>query len=487
MGQRVGRGGSASQRCKGSRRKRRGPYLRGLVPVVLWLVALVAGCGQARPPLVVIVVFDALRADRLTQYGHAGYESPISPGLERLVQRGTVFENAYAPASYTTASTASIFTGQLPVHHGSLRQGAVLHEEHVTLTELAAARGYQTRGISFNPVIADSTQFTQGFDDFVEREAGSPFNLYPDIEQGLERLRAWLAETPRTPTYLYFQAMNTHGPYLVPRDQQAVLLGRNPLSGFRYYGQPMADILAGRLERRSEVTPRYLQSMNQRYDTAVRYSTDRLGVFLHELEESGRFDDAMIVVTSDHGDELFEHGGFSHGYTLYEEVIRVPLIVKLPGQQRPSRVATRVSIMDIYPTLADVIGAEISHAIDGRSLVAMIEGEVAGAEAAVERPIPLFVDFSPRLQGRGVILGDHKYLRIDENYKGVRGSQRLFNLASDPAEQHDLLASRDAEALAIARTLSEALGQAASAEGLPEAEVQTSLDAEHLRALGYAE
>jgi arylsulfatase A-like enzyme len=453
---------------------------------MLWLVALVAGCGQTPPPLVVIVVFDALRADRLTQYGHAGYESPISPGLERLVQRGTVFENAYAPASYTTASTASLFTGQLPVHHGSFRQGAVLQEELVTLTELAASRGYQTRGISFNPVIADSTQFTQGFDDFVEREKGSPFNLYPDIEQGLERMRAWLTETSRTPTYLYFQAMNTHGPYLVPRDQQAVLLGRNPLSDFRYYGQPMADILAGDLERRSEVTPRYLQSMNERYDTAVRYSTDRLGVFLHELEESGRFDDAMIVVTSDHGDELFEHGGFSHGYTLYEEVIRVPLIVKLPGQQGPSRVATRVSIMDIYPTVADVIGAEISHEIDGSSLVAMIKGEVDGQETAVDHSIPLLVEFSPRLRGRGVISGNHKYLRIDESYEGIQGGERLFDLASDPAERHDLLESRDAEALSIARALSEAQRMAARATGFPEAEVQTSLDAEHLRALGYA-
>ena len=455
--------------------------------VMPWLVALVAGCGSTPPPLVVIVVFDALRADRLTQYGYAGYESPISPGFERLAQSGTVFENAYAPASYTTASTASIFTGRLPVHHGSIRQGAVLQEENVTLAELAASRGYQTRGISFNPVIADSTHFTQGFDDFVEREKGSPFNLYPDIEQGLERLRAWLSEKPRTPTYLYFQAMNTHGPYLVPRDQQALLLGRNPLPDFRYYGQPMADILAGDLERRSEVTPRYLQSMNERYDTAVRYSTDRIGAFLQELEASGRFDDALIVVTSDHGDELFEHGGFSHGYTLYEEVIRVPLIVKLPGQHRPSRVATRVSIMDIYPTVAAVIGAEISHEIDGRNLVEMIEGEANAKEFSVDHPIPLLVEFSPRLRGHGVISGNHKYLRIDESYEGVRGRELLFDLATDPAEQRDLLESRGAEARSIAQTLSAIQGQVTRAAGLPEAEVQTSLDAEHLRALGYAQ
>ena len=460
----------------------------GLLLVLLCLAASLLWRSRVEPPLVVVVVFDALRADHLSQYGYARYDRPVSPGLDLLVEHGTLFENAYAPASYTTASTASIFTGLSPLGHGSRRQAAVLRDEHVTLTELAAGRGYQTRGISFNPVVADATGFTQGFADFVEREKDSPFNLYPDIEQGFDRLRSWLLESPGTPTYLYFQAMNTHGPYLVPQGQQDVLLGRDPLLDFRYYGEPMADILNGNLERRSEITARYMQSMNEIYDTAVRYSTDRLGVFLQELADSGRFDDALIVVTADHGDELFDHGGFSHGYTLYEEVIRVPLIVKLPGQQSGSRVKNRVSIMDIYPTVAEVLGAEIDHPIDGRSLVGMIQNP---GQDKTDHPIPLLVEFLPRLRARGMISGDHKFIQIEESYEGVRGAQRLFDLVSDPAERRDQLNSRDprarAVAHAVAQGLGESLAQIASASRLPEAEVQTSIDAEHLRALGYVQ
>ena len=446
------------------------------------IAVLTLSCGgNSPPPLVILIVFDALRADRLSQYD---YPLDTSPGLAFLASRATVFRNAYAPSSYTTASTASIFTGQSPLRHGTLLQGARLREEHVTLTELLAQSGYHTRGISFNPVVSSETGFSQGFRDFLQRESGSPFNVYPDIEQGIEHLRSWLGEETRQPSYLYFQPMNTHGPYFVPREHVAALYGRPPLATFRYYDQPMAAILTGDIERRAEVTPEYLRSMNERYDTAVRYSTDRIGAFFEELERSGRFDEALIVVSADHGDELFEHGGFSHGYTLKEEVIRVPLIVKLPGQKRPALVTRRVSIMDIYPSVAQVVGAIPPHDIDGASLLHLIEGR----EDAVSGPAPaltLVADFLPRLKARGVIAGNHKLVAVEHSYDGAGRRVELHDLAQDPREELDRFAREPTLARELLSRLADDLA-GFEAEALPDAEIAAGLDLEHLRALGYA-
>jgi len=450
---------------------------------LLLLAAAQQGCSQASRsgvPLVLVVVFDALRADHLSQYGYA---LPTSPGLDRLAETGSVFLHAYAPTSYTTASTASIVTGQSPLRHGTRRQGSRLDASVLTLAELVSAEGFTTRGISFNPVVAHATGFAQGFDDFVERERGSPFNLYPDIELGLERIRGWLAEPGTGPHFVYFQPMNTHGPYLVPEASQTVLLGRPPRAGFRYYDEPMKQILGGHIERRAEVTPDYVASASERYDTAIRYSTDALGAFLSELERADLYDDALIVVTADHGDELFEHGGFSHGYSLYEEVIHVPLIVKLPRQRSGRRIATRVSVMDVFATVADVVGARTPEAVEGRSLIPVAEG--IGPDA--EEPLHLVVDFPPRLDAHGIIDGRHKLIAIDRNYEGARKKLRLYDLHADPDERSNLAQARPDLVDALLEKLGHGVRRYELASALPSAPVSDELDLERLRALGYAE
>ncbi len=432
--------------------------------------------------LVFVFVLDALRADHLSQYG---YERDTSPGLDALAEVGTVFERAYAPSSYTTSSTASLFTGKAPLRHGASRQGAKLRGLHETFAEVLSGAGYVARGISFNPVVADSTGFTQGFADFVEREPGSPFNLYPDVHQGLERMLAWLDEHPDESQLLYFQVMNTHGPYLVPKDAADTLLGRPPRPDFQYYRSPMGEILGGGIAHRADVTPEYVASGIERYDTAIRYTTDQLGAFFAELQTRGLFDDALIVVTSDHGDEFFEHGGFSHGYSLYEEVVHVPLLVKLPGQREARRVSSRVTLMDVLPTLAEAAGVAPPDDLDGRSLLAAARGEADRANEA-DSALTFRVDFAPRLIGGGIAVGKHKLIAIEENYEGARQVLRLYDLEADPRERDDL-AAREPELTKqlLSRLAEESHDQLATAP--PRGEVVKDLDRERLRALGYVE
>lgn len=465
---------------------RRAAARRALASAALALLAGGAGgcfvAAEPTPRLVIVVVLDALRSDHLSQYG---YSLPTSPGLDRLTASATLFENAYAPASYTTASTASILTGQSPLRHRARLQAAVLRPELTTTTELLAQRGYLTRGISFNPVVSAACGFAQGFHDFMEREAGSPFNLYPDISVGLAQLERWLSAPGDEPAFLYFQAMNTHGPYRVPESARSALFGRPPVTGFHYYDELMTDILHGRLERRAEVGARYVQSAREQYDTAIRYSTDELGTFFAWLQERGRFDDALIVLTADHGDELFEHGGFSHGYSLQEEVLRVPLIVKLPGQKTAARVSTRVSVMDIHPTLTEAAGVTPGPALDGRSLFPLLRGR--SPDATWERPLHLSALFPGRLDASGIISGHEKLIAIRESYEGVRRKLRLYDLESDPREEHNLARERLARARELVALLDRDIERFERVAGAGDAEPSPEVDVARLRALGYAE
>lgn len=171
--------------------------------------------------------------------------------------------------------------------------------------------------------------------------------------------------------------MNAHGPYRVPEEHQADLLGRSPRPGFRDYGNAMKAILReGRLGKRQAVGEALLTSLDEQYDTAVRYTLDQLAARFRSLERRGLYDDALIVLTSDHGEELFEHGGFSHGYSLHEELLRVPLSIKLPKQRTGVRVTSRVSLADVTPTVLDAVGLTwTTEALlgDGRSLLPILE------------------------------------------------------------------------------------------------------------------
>ena len=280
--------------------------------------------------------------------------------------------------------------------------------------------------------------------------------------------------------------MNTHGPYLVPEEARDTLLGRAPRGDFQYYRAPMGEILAGDIARRADVTEAYVESGVERYDTAIRHATDQLGHFLAELRAKGLFDDALIVVTADHGDEFFEHGGFSHGYSLHEEVVRVPLLVKLPGQVSGRRVAARVTLMDVLPTLAQAVGAAPPQDLDGRSLLPLLTGSAAGEAHAADEALHLSVEFPPRLVGRGLIEGRHKLIAIEHNYEGATRELRLYDLHADPGEQRDL-AAREPEIAQSMLTRLMAHARNESQRAAPPAAVVDELDRESLRALGYVE
>jgi arylsulfatase A-like enzyme len=424
----------------------------------------------ARPNVVLIVV-DTLRADRLQ--GVAEDRDTLGP-VAALAAQSTRYDAAYAPASWTRPSVATVFTGMLPARHQAKIGGtSKLSTALPTLAEQLSGAGWATAGYSANVVVSRASGFDQGFERFLDYEGG--VQAYPDIEIMMRQARAWLHTAP-SPFFLYLQPMNAHGPYRVPAPYRKVLLGRAPSDEFDYEKPPRTTLMAGRLAERERIGESYVASLCDQYDTAVRYSMEMVGGLFSDLKRLGLWESSLVILTSDHGEEIYDHGGFSHAYTLFEEVVRVPLLVKLPGQTEPAARSDRVSLADLYPTVLEVVGLPIPGHLDGRSLLAPPEPE---------RELVFELNNPERFLGRALLSGNYKLVETVVDYQGRRDQIALYDLSADPTESLDLAASHPELAARLHERLEALFAEYASrAPDLPE-EGEAELDEDTLRALGY--
>ena len=280
--------------------------------------------------------------------------------------------------------------------------------------------------------------------------------------------------------------MNCHGPYRVPRKARTRLLGRKPVSGFKYYRGAMGEIMRRHnLSARWKVNDKYVQSAREQQMTAVRYATDEVGKMLAKLQASGRYDNALIIVTADHGEELFDHGGFSHGYTLHREVVQVPLIIKFPGQTEARVVDGHASLMDIVPTVLAAVGLPATTA-EGGPLDGINLGDASLGDRLPDRPLVFDLDWSKRTVARGLLLGDTHLIHIQQSYDGKADVRELYDVKLDPKEKQDL-AKADPVRLAQAAATLDQLWATLRA-GTPVVEnVLSEMDAEKLKLLGSME
>ncbi len=439
-------------------------------------------------PSVLMVVVDTLRADRLSQYGH-----PVatSPALDRLTSQATVFERAYGTSSWTIPSTTSLLTSLHPARHKAVEQGATLNPDIVTIAELLKKAGYATAGFSYNIHITNKHGYNQGFDTFLDYDGD--VMAYPDISEMIGSAHDWLeGYDERKPFFMYLQPMNCHGPYKVPEAHRRDLFKRGPAKGFKYYGAIMRDIMwKGKVERRKDVTKPYLKSLGQQYDASVRYSTDQVARLFDTLIRKGLWDNTLVIFTADHGEELFEHGGFAHAYTLYEEVIHVPMIVKLPKQRESARSDAFVSLMDLYPTITDIMNIPIEHRIDGLSLMPVLGASMGKREKKGDRErfddreLLLHLAWKGRGLMKGLYDGRRKYIDLKHDYTKTKNKKYLFDLASDPAELDNRLPAEEKRAEKMHKDMT-AMWKAYSniAFDAPK-NVLNEMNVEALKALGY--
>ncbi|MGH9334019.1 MAG: sulfatase family protein, partial [Vicinamibacteria bacterium] len=385
--------------------------------------------NDARPLNLVVLVLDALRADRLSS---SGYPRDTSPEIDRMAAESAVFERAYSQSSFTAASLPSILSGLYVQQHGA-HLFARLAEEVETLPEVLSARGYRTIALSANPFFSAEFGMAQGFAEFHPLYETSPV-----VRRGIDgavlaedfipELAGLLAKSGSEPFFLYLHFMQPHEPYVAPP----------PFLG--YYGEPrgspaeVAERLKALLKKPgASLSEDERQYVRDRYDENVRYADRQAGRVLGLLRGLGLEENTVLVLTADHGEELFDHGDATHGGHLYDETVHVPLIVRAPGVPA-RRIATLVQSIDLASTLLDIAGAASSLGA-GRSLLPLMRGK---SEAAPEGSQAVFASLP---SGAAMIRTDrHKLIR------DPAGAWELYDLVDDPDERTNV-ATKDPERL----------------------------------------
>jgi arylsulfatase A-like enzyme len=477
------------------------------------------------PVHLLLVTVDTLRADRTSAYG---YRRDTTPNLSALAEEGVRFERAYSSAPFTAPSHASLFTGQVTQTHGVLTWGVPLASGSLTLAEIAAEQGYATAAFYNHPSL-ETCDVLRGFE--VQRP-----EVFGPWQDTLANFEAWLdgrAGVDDRPTCTWIHLWDVHRPYGYRNwywfQEQTGRSGADLELSFAESGYgPEHDPRIGRREehynvreaRRAAPLPlggeladnqqpqgsrvfdeRDWRSIADRYDNGVRYVDDGLGALVDLLEERDLLDDTLLVITADHGETLTERPEvwFTHDPYLYEETLRVPLILRLPGGAHAGRVVEGglARSIDILPTFLDWAGLEDPAGIQGRSLRPWIEGRDSDPARPVlaqtqtrhakERQQSLPAGATGWLEHRiAFVEGDRKLIEhLDLNGEPVR--RELYDLGADPAERADLAARPEhaAEVAELARSL-ELLRGALPIAGSALAEM-TCEECLNLQRMGYVE
>ena len=441
------------------------PALRILV------AALLAACfacrpADERPPNVIIYLVDTLRADRLGCYGYA---RGISPRIDRFARESVLFEDAVAQSAWTRPAVTSLLTGLDPHHHGVQQRLHALAGSFDTLPEMLHRQGYQTAGFVSSAVITAQFGFDQGFDTFVQRTKETIEPQRPTSEWVNEEAFRWLDRRDRKrPFFLFLHTLDPHMPY-------------RPSEAWRRRLAPNADPQAGEVPKvvalrdgLRPATPKDRAELSALYDAEIAGNDAAFGKLVAELRRRGLYDSLVLVFVSDHGEELFDHGGWEHGATLYQELVHVPLLVKLPrGEGKGKRIGETVRQIDVLPTILDVLGAEVPRGIGGRSLLPLL---------SAPSPRPPVAFSSLDVDGRRIesaLVGNRKLIHTLAHDQRPFGME-LYDLASDPAERRNLIAAHpDA-----ARSLAPLLERKTPSPEAPAVPLDRELEAQ-LRALGY--
>ena len=418
--------------------------------------------GNARSNVILIVV-DTLRKDHLGAYG---YLRPTSPNIDRLASESMRYTRCFSQAPWTTPSVGALLTSLYPSRLAIRDIPNALDDEFELLPEMLQRSGYVTGGIVSHEFLGSRWNFDQGFDEFHDDLAGSHDSVSsPDVT---DRAISFVERRATKPFFLFVHYFDPHHLYL-------------PHEGFRFedsadYNGPLSPEITPRQLNRlpqdaiGDGEVRYLKAL---YDSEVAFTDHHLGRLLDDLRKRGLYEDALIVFTSDHGEEFFDHRGFGHTTTLYDELINVPLLIKLPGRTDGSVSHRTVALIDVLPTILEILDLPPPSGLDGRSLLALdSETEERTVMSETSRGEAL----------RAVIQGPMKLI-----HDLILNRTVLFDLQADPGEQHDLAGSGMEREPLLREALDRWLELEFPGGGRPRRVQLSEEDQKRLRALGYVE
>jgi len=413
--------------------------------------ALTAGCGAGgqQRPNVLLVVISNLRADHISA---AGYRRATTPNIDAIAAKGTFYETAVSPAPWTLAAHASILTGLFPAEHAVVYEHPVLEESLDTLPETLQAAGYATVAVSTESAIGQANGFGQGFETFTElhpEQEGSPDDGAARAESALTD---WLGERKGTfrdkPFFAYVVLSNPALPFSPPGEYRQQFLDKAlPL--------PHLDRLTqlwipwARQYSLGLVTPsaEEMGALVSLYDGEIGYADYRLGRIVAALDDMGLGDDTLVVVTSDHGEDLGDHGMLSDTANLYDSVVRVPLVMSLPGRiAEGRRVTDQVETVDLMGAIVALTAKDAPAALPTAGPITPRQAAFMEARydpAAIRYYASVMPGADVSIYERhlaGVRTSEFKYILTSRN------TETLFDLQADPGENSPAVNSHPEEA-----------------------------------------
>jgi arylsulfatase A-like enzyme len=454
--------------------------------------------APASERLALLISIDTLRPDRLGLYGA---ERDTSPELERLARDAVVFETAVASSPWTIPSHATMLTSVDPRVHGANAK-APIADSVPLLAELLRAAGWQTAGFVDTAYLGRKFGFDRGFEHYDDDDP-PPGDYRRGAAVTRQRALDWLAAADERPAFVFWHIMDVHGPYWTSA----------PFSGkYRATVAPPPEAGDPRLEQLRDLAYHdYLRldrfasfdELVAAYDEGIAAVDAAIGGLLDVLRAAGVYDQALIVVTADHGESFLDHGVWvGHGLFLTDDEIRVPLIVKLPGNRWAGRrVHDLVGLVDLAPSVLDALGVTPPPTFQGKSLLSPAPGEsgslpqsvygLSGNTGAEFVRTGGFKFITAAPAGSDKILHRHLKSRggIEVDVEPLAGEQ-LYNLRRDPRETTSLAAAEDPQTIATLRALiaRRDAEDVARSQGVPPPAAQlTAAEEARLKALGYVD
>jgi arylsulfatase A-like enzyme len=409
------------------------------------LAALACTPPRVARPNVLFISIDTLRADHLGAYG---YTRPTSPRIDEFAKTAVLFEQAHSSASWTLPSLTSLMTSLYSSTHGCWKIESRLDPSFHTLAELLRNAGYDTAMVASHVFLSSRYGLQKGFTHVDSRILQTDQNITsPEIsDKGIQWLRQKAAVKDGIPWFLWLHYFDPHDTYL-------------PHPGF-----------SEKFGMKEEI---------DLYDGEIAFTDHYVGKLLDELARLKLDEDTIVVIVADHGEEFMDHGSNRHGYDLYEETVRVPLMVRIPGYH-PWRVAPVIATVDLMPTLLELASVPVHYPIEGKSLLPLARGEIEPEREAVSE-----VRWHDDQDMKSLRRGPWKY--IDHRFK-TQKLELLYVLPVDPLEQDDV-SSTDPGTTAelhgeLARRLKHAL-ELSHDYGHSALSPSSAAEAERLKTLGY--
>jgi len=434
------------------------------------LLACAVACEPPPQPSELSVVFVVLDAAGARYFGSYGNQRDTTPRIDAFARDATVFERAYAQAAWTLPSVGSFMTGRYPPMRGhDLR---VVETE--TLARVLQREGLRTGAFTENPYVTRTFGLATGFDEFREYfphealvQAAGRY-LRRDSQHTVDGALAWVREQQGRRFFLYVHLLAPHAPYQPP-----------PPFGGRFdaayagtvHGLP--ETLTKINEGTLAITDRDLEHLRLQYQENLAYADHQAGRLLDGLDALGVLDHALVIVAADHGEAFREHGALMHNTTVYEEMVHVPLVLRVPGRDAPARFGGVVELRAIFPTLCEALALASCPRELAPSLLPRLRegGERSGLARTWSR--------GPSGAFAALVLPRHKLIVRAESFEPLA----LYDLANDPGETKDLAAAQPE----LVREARSTLRDPSLAVFVGEAAVVDPATRERLEALGYVE